>query len=92
MEIGRVERDTQNISGWGGDIVRDMCRCDLDAGKTYHLRCFARDEHFEVFLDDRWIFTAVLKEAAMSGDVELLVERGQATFSDLRLATIEPLS
>jgi len=51
-----------------------------------------RDEHFEVYLDGRWVFTLALHEAAKGGDVEFAVERGQATFSDLRLAELEPLA
>ena len=70
----------------------DTCSLRLDHGTTYHLRCFARDEHFEVYLDDRWLFTAVLNDAAKAGDVDLYVERGQVAVSDIRLAAIEPLA
>ena len=71
---------------------KDFYRCPLHHGRDYHLRCFARDEHFEVYLDDRWVLTAVMTEAAKTGDVELVVEQGAARFSDLRLAAIEPLT
>ena len=95
------------LAGWGTDVDpdpgdgptnkphpdhKDDYRCSLAHGRPYPLRCFARDEHFEVYLDDRWVFTAVFDEAAKSGDVELFVERGEASFSDLRLANIEPLA
>ncbi len=102
MEIGMARKDAKCQLGWGADIVqalaggggslyRDVCQCDLQHGQEYRIRCFTRDEHFEVYLDDRWIFTAVLPEANKQGDVELVVERGEAVFSDLRLARIEPL-
>ena len=61
-------------------------------GQNDHLRCFARDEHFEVYLDGRWVFTSVFSDAAKAREVELVVERGTARFSDLRLAAIEPLT
>ena len=103
LEIGytRYTRDGP-FAGWGIDpygpfvsrgidLYRDVCRCDLQYGRDYHLRCFARDEHFEVYLDGRWVFTSVFPDAAQAGDVELVVERGAARFSELRLVTIEPL-
>jgi len=69
----------------------DVCRMPLARGKSYHLRCFVRDEHLEVYLDNRWVFTTVIPEAAKTGAVELMIEGGEATFSDVRLASIEPL-
>ena len=97
MEIVRADRDRQYLAGWDdgweddGHAV-DICRLELNLGRMYSLRCLVRDEHFEVYLDDRWIFTSVLADASKSGDVELTVERGQATFCDMRLATLEPLA
>lgn len=70
----------------------DTCLCRLVRGKLYHLRCFARDEHFEVYLDGRWIFTTVMTDAPKRGNVELCVERGEAEFTDLRIANIESLA
>ena len=59
--------------------------------QNYHLRCFARDEFFEVYIDDVWIFTACLPDSSQIGNVELYVERGKAEFKDLKLAQLEPL-
>lgn len=70
----------------------DTCRWKLERERGYRLRCFARDEHFEVYLDDRWVFTTDLATVPRIGNVELCVERGEAAFSDLRLAAIEPLA
>ena len=39
--------------GWSRTSAGDTCRCELDCDRDYRLRCFARDEHFEVYLDDR---------------------------------------
>ncbi len=68
----------------------DICRMPLARDRSYHLRCFARDEHLEVYLDNRWAFTTVIPEAAKAGAVELMIECGEAAFSDVRLASIEP--
>ena len=102
VEIGLGRKDSKCHLGWGADIAQalaggggglysDVCRHDLQHGREYRMRCFARDEHFEVYLNDRWVLTVVLPEANKAGDVELLVERGEAEFSDLRIAEIEPL-
>jgi len=77
--------------GWT-TMTRDSTPCQLERGRSYHLRCFARDEHFEVYLDDRWIFTTVIADAPKRGTVEFCVERGEAEFTDLRLAEIESLA
>jgi len=78
---------------WGWScMVQDTCRRPLERGKSYHLRCFARDEHFEVYLDNRWVFTTVIAESPRMGDVQLCVERGEAKFAGLRLARIESLA
>jgi sucrose-6-phosphate hydrolase SacC (GH32 family) len=79
------------LAGQGSDLYKDIFKIQLMHDQDYTLRCFARDEHFEVYLDDQWIFTTVLKKAALLGDIELYVSGGQAWFSDLRIAIIEPL-
>ena len=85
------------VAGWGSSFkkglhVYDEYRVALQKGAIYHLRCFVRAEHFEVYLDDRWIFTTPVPDATKTGDVELVVESGEARFSDFRLASLEPLS
>ena len=74
-------------TGWSCPVC-DVCLFPMELGKDYQLRCIARDEHFEVYIDNRWIFTTVIPEAAKIGDVEFMIERGKAVFSDFRLAAI----
>lgn len=75
----------------------DECLCELARDCEHHLRCFARDEFVEVYLDDRWMLTAspllppVACEMPASGRVDLYVERGEAVFSSVRLAALQPL-
>ena len=78
-------------TGWSGLGGGDKWRCLLEPGREYNLRCFARDEHYEVYLDNRWIFTMALADEARVGDIELFVERGEVEFSNVRIASIEPL-
>ncbi len=102
-EIG-IARYNQ-VAGWGAcrvafvpgsaepddRTVIDSCRWPAEAGRTYALRCLARAEHFEVYLDDRWLFTTVIPEAPQSGDVCLYVERGEARFAGFRAAALSAL-
>jgi len=101
LEIGTCTNDR---SGWGlgmDDVLTgvgvsclysDLCAAELKDHVPYRVRCFARDEHFEVYLDGRWVFTTVLPHAARRGDIELCVAGGAAEFSDLRIAAIEPFA
>ncbi len=50
-----------------------------------------RDEHFELYLDDRWLFTTPIPGAPLSGDILLYAERGRASFTDLRATALSPL-
>ena len=90
-----IARATCDVTVFGDRSIAeasiDSCPCRLVYSKAYHLRCFARDEHFEVYLDDRWVFTVVIGEAAKLGDVALYVELSRASFSDFKIATIKPL-
>ena len=76
--------------GWSELSGGDTALCAVECGRTYKLRCFARDEQFEWYLDDRWIAALALDQVAASGDVELFVERGQALFTNIRIALVEP--
>jgi hypothetical protein len=103
MAVRRVRRHP--VAGWGTDVtgfvpdspfewdtryLLDTVRMDLACGRPYALRCLLREEHLEVYLDDRWVFTTVLCDVAAGGDVALSVERGRAMFQDLRIADLEP--
>jgi len=97
IEISNATGETFEMKGYDSNfgwttMMRDSTSCSLTQGQSYHLRCFVRDEHFEAYLDDRWIFTTVMKDAPKKGDVELCVERGEATFTNLRLVNIEPFA
>ncbi len=72
-------------------LARQRVRTVLERNRPYRLRCIVRAEFFEVYLDDIWMITIALQDAPEHGDVELLVERGQALFENTRLATLEPL-
>ena len=71
--------------------IHDFQLRRLELNREYHLRIFVRDVHYEVYLDNQWIFTSVFEELPQAGNVELCVERGVAAFSELRLAALEPL-
>mgnify|MGYP006285086231 FL=1 len=102
-EIGTARHHP--IAGWGdcpiGFVpdgeprdergVIDTCRLPIETGRTYALRCLARAEHFEAYLDDRWLFTTPIPGAPLSGDILLYTERGRASFTDLRTAALSPL-
>jgi hypothetical protein len=89
------------FEGWGfsaSDVMQggrerelDSVCLQLELGRPYALRCLARAEFFDVYLDDTWLFSKALMAAAESGDVELMVERGRADFSEIRLAVLPPL-
>jgi len=72
-------------------VPRQQVRCPLERGRNYHLRCIVRAEFFEVYLDDAWIITMALADAPNRGNIELIVERGEAMFGGIRLATLAPL-
>jgi hypothetical protein len=69
----------------------DACRFRLKRDRRYLLRCLVRECHLEVYLDERWVFTTAIPGMSPAGSVELSVERGEAAFSDLRIATLEAL-
>ncbi len=48
----------------------DVCRMALSREKDYQLRCFARDEHLEVYLDNRWVFTTVIPATGKNERIE----------------------
>jgi beta-fructofuranosidase len=91
MEIGSANQHGAYKMGWTCQ-VHDFSRMALEKGREYHLRCFARDEHFEVYLDDVWVFTSVFGNVPKMGGVDLIVERGEAKFDNLRIAEIEALA
>jgi hypothetical protein len=99
IEIG-CSRHNQ-ISGWGPDIDAivnlksfypwDICKYKLEKNVDYAIRCFARGEFFEVYINDEWVLTVVLDNAPKIGGVQLVVAKGEALFSKIRVAEIEGL-
>ena len=68
----------------------------LIRGREVHIRILMREEYFEMYMDDRWIFSCVCKShvwpensftqnAPHTGAIGLAVEGGEALFSDLKL-------
>lgn len=41
----------------------ESCRMPLQRNKDYQIRCLNREEHLEVYLDNRWVFTTILPES-----------------------------
>ena len=71
--------------------VYDSRKYCLHMNQSYELRCLFRNEFFEVYINDIWVFTVCLPDAPKSGAISLYVERGKAEFNTLRLAQLEPL-
>jgi hypothetical protein len=72
--------------------IRQQVGLPLSAGGWHSLRVLARDAFLEVYLDDRWMLTLEASAHPARGGVELTVERGEAQFRDLSLASLPPLS
>ncbi len=72
--------------------AQDRYRMPLRRGQVYRLRVLVRDAHVEAYLDELWVFSYVLGGDYRSDGVGLLVHRGEARFSGLRVAAIEPLA
>jgi len=99
IEIGCSRNNL--FAGWGPDpdvVVNlknmqpwDSCNYDLQKNVDYYVRCFARNEFFEVYVNDTWVSTVVLDNAPKRGGIQLAVAHGQAFFSNIRIADIEPL-
>jgi hypothetical protein len=88
IQVGRASY--RPYCGWSELSGGDTARWVMEPNRGYQLRCFARDEHFEFYIDDRWVAALAPDQVASSGDVELFVERGEVSFSNIRVATIEP--
>lgn len=101
-EVGEVA--LHPVAGWGRDAsgfvpggkardcrVIDLCGWPLRFGAPVRLTVLARHACVEAYLDGRWVFTAMMPEAARAGGLCLAVERGEAFFSELRLHRLEPL-
>ena len=71
--------------GWSELFGDATTTCAIELDRNYHLLCFAPDEHFESYLDDRWLVALASDQAASSGDVELFVERDAASFTNIRV-------
>ena len=88
---GQAHIGTVTYNGFSGAVLvpLDSFRLGLRTGQTYRLRVFIRDEHVEAYLDERWIFSTLLKMPA-GGEPMLYAEGGRAVFETLRVAALEP--
>jgi hypothetical protein len=88
--------------GWGRFVLEQMghaqeirilqqLRLTLRTQQWLPLRVMVRDRYLEVYLAERWMLTLDTGGHPRSGGVELTVERGQASFRGLSLATLPPL-
>jgi beta-fructofuranosidase len=93
LEYVAAEGWSVSTSDLRGGLGRefDTVTMPLELGRPYLLRCFVRAEFVEVYLDDRWVFSTASATHAERGDVELYVERGEAAFTDLRIAELTAL-
>jgi len=55
------------------------------------LRVLVRAHRVEVYINDRWIFGTSMTDSPRTGRIGLLVDSGSVTFSEVRVAEIEPL-
>jgi len=101
FELGRAEieeLDRVGSAGYGhsdfmnSTVVRNPDRrvVPLEVGKTYNVKIIARDVFYELYIDDRFILSKQLG-TAVSGNVELVCERGTARFENVTLTAIEGL-
>ncbi|MFO8008866.1 MAG: hypothetical protein R6V05_14155 [Candidatus Brocadiia bacterium] len=89
--------------GWGRHVLdqmghdetqrrRQQMRLELPEQQWLGLRLMARDRFLEVYLQERWMLTLDTGEHVGAGGVELALERGQAGFRNLSLASLPPLA
>ena len=67
---------------------------DNGAGKSSLIKALSgaiTPDEGEVYLDDHWVFTVDLESEARIGDIELFVERGEAAFTNLRIAALHEM-
>ena len=88
--------------GWGRFVLDQMghsadrhiiqqVRLELPGRQWLRLRLMLRDRFLEVYLGDRWMLTLDTEDHPQEGGVELTVERGEARFRTLSLASLPPL-
>jgi beta-fructofuranosidase len=58
-------------TGWFCKAI-DTCRMPLERGRSYQLRCFVRGENLEIYLDNRWVFTAIIPESGEQEEIEVI--------------------
>jgi beta-fructofuranosidase len=89
--------------GWGRFVLDQMghdetrrsvqhVRRALPRERWLGLRVMLRDRFLEAYVDERWMLTLDTGDHAQAGRVELTVERGEARFRALSLASLPPLS
>ncbi len=87
-----------SMAEWGRLTYSDVVCVEDEAAWRFvpdqpvRLRILARGEHIELYLDDRWLFSAHVEELPPRGRLAFMVEAGEAAFEQLRVAELEPFS
>jgi len=93
-ETGFVELSAATVTNQKAVRLQtlDKVRVPLEGDKPVLLRVLVRAEFADCYLDDRWLFSAVLGEEPSAGHIGLGLAGGRATFDELRVAGLESLA
>jgi len=81
---------TAGAGGGASRLVDDVEGVNM-ADSPPHLRVLVRGHRAEVYVNDCWLFGISLTDSPACGGIGLLVDRGAALFSQLRVAELEPM-
>ncbi len=87
---GRYVHD--QMGGARDRAIRQQVRVELPRNEWLGLRILLRDVFLEVYLEERWMLTLNTRDHPRTGRVELTMERGEARFRHLSVASLPPLS
>lgn len=103
FELGRAEIEKlfrARVEGYGhstqdivsGGYVRDFDRRSIELvhKNLYKMKILARGPYYEMYIDDILILCKYI-DHPVNGGLEVLVERGQATFRNIRLTPVKPM-
>ena len=82
---------------WGSlsysDVIclADEIKYQVPVDKSVQVRILARNEYIDLYLDDRWIFSACAEGLPRKGGLEFSLEGGTAEISNMLVSKIEPL-
>ncbi len=87
VHVGFHQESGNTIEFKSHDAVKNL---QLTSGPQ-HVRIMIRAWRAEVYINDHWVFGTSIDEMPEKGGIGLAVKSGSATFTDLRVAEIEPL-